>query len=148
MALYLFTKAILEGRPIDVFNNGEMKRDFTYIDDIVTGVLKVLDNPPQGNSKWSGENPDPSSSPAPYKIYNIGNNSPVNLMDYIGAIEKALGREAEKNFLPMQAGDVPATWANVDDLVSDLGYAPSVEVEEGVDRFVKWYVDYFNVDLG
>ncbi len=148
MALYLFTKAILEGRPIDVFNNGEMKRDFTYIEDIVTGVLKVLDNPPQGNSKWSGENPDPSSSPAPYKIYNIGNNSPVNLMDYIGAIEKALGREAEKNFLPMQAGDVPATWANVDDLVSDLGYAPSVEVEEGVDRFVKWYVDYFNVDLG
>jgi len=145
MALFIFTKAILEGRPIDVFNNGNMKRDFTYIEDIVTGVLKVLDNPPEGNKKWGGENPEPSSSPAPYKIYNIGNNSPVNLMDYIGAIEKALGKEAAKNYMPMQAGDVPATWADVDDLVNDFGYAPSVEVEEGVDRFVKWYIDYFNV---
>ncbi|MBN2418514.1 MAG: NAD-dependent epimerase [Deltaproteobacteria bacterium] len=147
MALFLFTKAILEGRPIDVFNNGEMKRDFTYIDDIVTGVIKVLDNPPKGNSTWSGKDPDPSSSPAPYRIYNIGNNSPVNLMDFIQAIEKSLGRKAEKNFLPMQAGDVPATWANVDDLVKDFGYAPSVEIEEGVDRFVKWYIEYFNVTL-
>ena len=147
MALFLFTKAILEGRPIDVFNNGEMKRDFTYIDDIVTGVLKVLDNPPKGNTEWSGENPDPSSSPAPYKIYNIGNNSPVNLMDFIKAIENSLGKEAQKNFMPMQAGDVPATWANVDDLVEDLGYAPSVDIEDGVDRFIKWYLDFFNVTL-
>ena len=147
MALFLFTKAILEGRPIDVFNNGEMKRDFTYIDDIVTGVLKVIDNPPKGNTEWSGKEPDPSSSQAPYKVYNIGNNSPVNLMDFIHAIEKSLGREAEKNYLPMQAGDVPATWANVDDLVKDLGYAPSVNIEEGVDRFVKWYIKFFNVTL-
>ncbi len=145
MALFLFTKAILENRPIDVFNNGNMKRDFTYIEDIVTGVLKVLDNPPAGNREWKGENPDPSSSPAPYKIYNIGNNSPVNLMDYISAIEKAIGKEAIKNYMPMQAGDVPATWANVDDLVDDFGYAPSVEVEDGVKRFVKWYFDYFKI---
>lgn len=147
MALFLFTKAILEGRPINVFNNGEMKRDFTYIDDIVTGVLNVIDNPPKGNPEWSGKDPDPSSSPAPYKIYNIGNNSPVNLMDFISAIEKSLGKIAEKNYMPMQAGDVPATWANVDDLVSDFGYAPSVDIEEGVDRFVKWYLDFFNVTL-
>ncbi len=147
MALFLFTKAILEGKPINVFNNGEMKRDFTYIDDIVTGVLRVLDNPPKGNTEWTGTNPDPSSSPAPYKIYNIGNNSPVNLMDFISAIERSLGREAQKNYMPMQAGDVPATWADVDDLVNDFGYAPSVEIEEGVDRFVKWYIEYFNVNL-
>lgn len=145
MALFLFTKAILEDRPIDVFNNGKMKRDFTYIEDIVTGVLKVLDNPPRGNKEWRGENPDPSSSPAPYKVYNIGNNSPVNLMDFISAIEKAIGKEATKNYMPMQAGDVPATWADVDDLVNDFGYAPSVEIEEGIDRFVKWYFDYFKI---
>jgi UDP-glucuronate 4-epimerase len=143
MALFLFTKAMLEDRPIDVFNNGNMRRDFTYIDDIVTGVVKVLDHPPEGDASWSGKNPDPSRSPAPYRIYNIGNNSPVNLMDFIEAIEKSLGKKAIKNFLPMQDGDVPATWANVDDLVEDLGYAPSVGIEEGVDRFVKWYLDYF-----
>jgi UDP-glucuronate 4-epimerase len=147
MALFIFTKAIIEGRSIDVFNNGEMKRDFTYIDDIVTGVVKVLDHPPRGNSEWSGKVPDPSTSPAPYKIYNIGNNSPVNLMDFIKAIESALGKEAKKNFMPMQAGDVPATWADVDDLVKDLGYAPSVEVVDGVGRFVKWYIDFFKVKL-
>ncbi|MBN1907633.1 MAG: NAD-dependent epimerase [Deltaproteobacteria bacterium] len=147
MALFLFTKAIIEGRPIDVFNNGDMKRDFTYIDDIVTGVVKVLDHPPMGNSEWSGKVPDTSSSPAPYKVYNIGNNSPVNLMDFIKAIEKALGKEAKKNFMPMQAGDVPATWADVDDLVKDLGYAPSVNVVDGVERFVKWYINFFNVKL-
>jgi UDP-glucuronate 4-epimerase len=147
MALFIFTKAILEDRPIDVFNNGEMKRDFTYIDDIVTGIIKVMDNPPKGNQSWSGKVPDPSTSPAPYKIYNIGNNSPVNLMDFIKAIEKALGKEAKKNFMPMQAGDVPATWADVDDLVKDLGYAPSVDVVDGVGRFVEWYVDFFKVKL-
>jgi UDP-glucuronate 4-epimerase len=145
MALFLFTKAMLEDRPIDVFNNGRMKRDFTYIDDIVTGVVKVLDHIPEGDPAWSGKSPDPSRSPAPYRIYNIGNNSPVELMDFIEAIEKALGKKAVKNFLPMQDGDVPATWANVDDLVEDLGYAPSVGVEEGVARFVAWYREYFKV---
>lgn len=142
MALFLFTKAMLENRPIDVFNNGNMKRDFTYIDDIVTGVVKVLDHPPEGDSSWSGKNPDPSSSTAPYRIYNIGNNSPVSLMDFIEAIEKSLGKKAVKNFLPMQDGDVPATWANVEDLAGDVGYTPSVTIEEGVDRFVKWYLNY------
>jgi UDP-glucuronate 4-epimerase len=142
MALFLFTKAMLEDRPIDVFNNGNMKRDFTYIDDIVTGVVKVLDHPPEGDPSWSGKNPDPSRSTAPYRIYNIGNNSPVNLMDFIEAIEKSLGKKAVKNFLPMQDGDVPATWANVEDLVEDVGYTPSVNIEEGVDRFVKWYLNF------
>jgi len=147
MAYFLFTKAILEERPIDVFNNGNMKRDFTYIDDIVTGVVKVLDTPPKGDPSWNGKNPDPSSSPAPYRIYNIGNNSAVNLMDFIGAIEKSLGMKAIKNFLPMQDGDIPATWANVDDLVEDMGYAPSVGIEEGVERFVKWYLGYFKENV-
>jgi len=145
MALFLFTRAILEGRPIDVFNHGRMKRDFTYVDDIVTGVVKVLDEPPQGDPGWSGKAPDPSRSRAPYRIYNIGNNHPVGLMEYIGAIEKALGREAKKTFLPMQLGDVEATWADVGDLVQDFGYAPGVPVEEGVRRFVEWYVDYYKV---
>jgi len=143
MALFIFTKAILEDRTIDVFNHGKMKRDFTYIDDIVTGVITVLDKPPQGDSGWSGKDPDPSRSRAPYRIYNIGNNSPVELMEFIEAIEKALGRNATKNFLPMQPGDVPATWADVDDLVKDFGYAPSITIQEGVDRFVKWYMDFF-----
>ena len=145
MALFLFTKAILEDRPIEVFNHGNMKRDFTYIDDIVTGTIKVLDKPPQGDSDWSGEHPDPSKSRAPYRIYNIGNNSPVELMAFIEAIEKSLGKEAKKNFLPMQPGDVPATWADVDDLVKDFGYAPSVKVEEGVRRFIEWYIEYYKV---
>ena len=145
MALFLFTKAILEGKPIDVFNHGKMKRDFTYVDDIVTGVVKVLDKPPQGDSGWSGKAPDPSRSRAPYRLYNIGNNSPVELMAFIEAIEKALGRKAKKNMLPMQPGDVPATWADVDDLVHDLGYAPTVKVEEGVERFVKWYQAFYGV---
>jgi UDP-glucuronate 4-epimerase len=146
MALFIFTKAILEGRSIDVFNHGNMQRDFTYIDDIVTGVVKVLDSPPQGNADWNGKEPDPSSSPSPYKIYNIGNNSPVGLMDFIEAIEQALDRKAEKNFLPLQMGDVPATWANVDDLVADLNYAPSISVTEGVKRFIDWYLGFFKTD--
>jgi UDP-glucuronate 4-epimerase len=143
MALFLFTRAIQEGKPIDVFNHGKMKRDFTYIDDIVTGVVKVLDKRPQGDPQWSGKKPDPSRSRAPYRIYNIGNNSPVELMTFIEAIEKALGRKAKKNLLPIQPGDVPATWANVDDLVRDFGYAPTVRVEEGVERFVKWYREFY-----
>ncbi|MDY6881839.1 MAG: NAD-dependent epimerase [Thermodesulfobacteriota bacterium] len=146
MALFIFTKAIIEGRPIDVFNHGEMKRDFTYIDDIVTGVAKVLFNPPKGEPRWSGKNPDPSTSKAPYRLYNIGNNSPVGLMEFIEAIEEALGTKAKKNFLPLQAGDVPATWADVEDLTRDIGYAPSVTVRDGVDRFVEWYRDFFGTD--
>ncbi|MBN1103425.1 MAG: NAD-dependent epimerase/dehydratase family protein, partial [Deltaproteobacteria bacterium] len=145
MALFLFTRAIVEGKPIDVFNHGDMKRDFTYIDDIVTGVVKVLDRPPAGDPAWSGKTPDPSRSGAPYRVYNIGNSSPVGLMEYISAVEEALGRKAEKNFLPMQPGDVPATWADVDDLVEDFGYRPGVPVREGVGRFVEWYVDYYKV---
>jgi UDP-glucuronate 4-epimerase len=143
MSLFLFTKAILEGKAIDIFNHGNMRRDFTYIDDIVSGVLRVLDRPPEGEPGWSGKTPDPSRSAAPYRIYNIGNSSPVALMDFIEAIEGALGKKAEKNFLPMQPGDVPETWADVDDLVKDFGYAPSVPVREGVRKFVEWYLDYY-----
>jgi UDP-glucuronate 4-epimerase len=143
MALFLFTKAILEDRPIDVFNEGRMKRDFTYIDDIVTGVVKILDRPPNGDPRWSGTNPDPSTSRAPYRLYNIGNNSPVKLLDFIESIEESLGRKARKNLLPMQPGDVVATWANVDDLVADFGYSPSIKVQEGIDRFVKWYLEFY-----
>ena len=145
MALFLFTKAILEGRTIDVFNNGNMQRDFTYVDDIVEGIMRVIDNPPTGKKSWDPKNPDPGSSAAPYKIYNIGNSSPVKLMDFIEAIEKALGKKADKNLLPMQAGDVPATWADVKDLVEDLGYKPATTVEEGVSRFIIWYKDFFGV---
>jgi UDP-glucuronate 4-epimerase len=143
MALFIFTKSILDGKPIDVFNHGKMKRDFTFIDDIVTGVIKVLDRSPEGDPEWTGERPDPSRSAAPYRIYNIGNASPVGLMHFIEAIEGALGKKAVKNFLPMQPGDVPGTWADVDDLVKDFGYAPSVPVREGVERFVQWYLEYY-----
>jgi len=145
MALFLFTKAILQGEPIDVFNHGDMKRDFTYIDDIVTGIVKVLDNPPKGDATWSGNDPDPSRSPAPYRLYNIGNNSPVGLMTFIEAIERALGKEAKVNFLPLQPGDVPVTWADVGDLIQDFGYSPGVEVHEGIERFVAWYKDFYRV---
>jgi len=143
MALFLFTKAILEGKPIDVFNYGEMRRDFTYVDDIVEGVIRVIDNPPIGNPEWSGKNPDPGSSKGPYKIYNIGNNNPVKLMDFIEAIENALGKKAEKNMLPIQPGDVPATYADVTDLIEDLGYKPTTSIEEGIGKFVEWYLEFF-----
>ena len=145
MALFLFTKAILENRPIDVFNFGNMQRDFTYIDDIVEGVIRVMDRIPPGNDRWSGLNPDPSSSRAQYKIYNIGNNKPVQLMDFIRALEKVLGKKAKKNLLPMQPGDVPSTCADVKDLVQDFGYKPETTVEEGIARFVDWYKDYFKI---
>jgi UDP-glucuronate 4-epimerase len=145
MALFIFTKAILEGKPIDVFNQGKMRRDFTYIDDIVAGIIKVMDSPPKGDQGWDGKNPDPSGSRAPYKIYNIGNNSPVELLDFIEAIEQSLGKTAQKNLLPMQPGDVPATWADVDSLVQDIGYTPTVKVQEGVERFIRWYLDFFNI---
>jgi len=143
MALFLFTKAILEDKPIDVFNYGKMKRDFTYIDDIVEGVVRVIDSPPKGNPEWDGAEPDPSCSKAPYKVYNIGNSSPVLLMDFIEAIEKAIGKTAEKNMLPLQMGDVPATWADVTDLVEDLGYKPATPIQDGIDRFVKWYREFY-----
>lgn len=143
MALFLFTKAILEDEPIDVFNYGEMKRDFTYVDDIVEGVVRVIDNPPKGNADWTGEKPDPSTSKAPYKVYNIGNSSPVRLMDFIAAIEKALGKEAQKNMMPIQPGDVPATWADVTDLTEDLDYKPDTSIEYGVSRFIEWYRDFY-----
>ncbi len=145
MALFLFTKAMLEGRPIDVFNHGKMRRDFTYIDDIVEGVVRVLDHIATPNADWRGTNPDPASSKAPWRVYNIGNSSPVELMDYIRAIEEALGMEAKKNFLPMQAGDVPATSADVQALMDDVGFKPDTPVKEGVARFVRWYQDYYGV---
>ena len=145
MALFLFTKAALEGKSIDVFNHGKMLRDFTYVDDIVEGVTRIIDNPAQPNLDWSGTQPDPSTSSAPYKIYNIGNNDPVKLMDFITAIENALGKKIQKNMMPLQAGDVPATYANVDDLVQNLDYKPSTPVQKGIDNFVAWYRDFFKV---
>ncbi|HIK56797.1 MAG TPA: NAD-dependent epimerase [Synechococcales cyanobacterium M55_K2018_004] len=145
MSLFLFTKAILSGQPIDVFNYGKMQRDFTYIDDIVEGVVRVIDHIPQGNPNWSGDAPDPASSKAPYKIYNIGNNNPVELMHFIEILESCLGKKAEKNLLPMQPGDVPTTYADVDDLARDVGFRPSTAIEVGIERFVSWYRAYYKV---
>ncbi len=145
MALFLFTKAILEGRPIDVYNHGKMQRDFTFIDDIVEGVMRVMDRTPEPNHSWSGDRPDPGTSYAPYRIYNIGNNSPVELLTFIETIEKCIGKTAEKNFLPLQAGDVPATYADVDDLMKDVGFKPATPIGEGVRRFVEWYRNYYGV---
>ncbi len=145
MALFLFTKAILEDRPIQVFNHGQMQRDFTYIDDIVEGVVRVMARPAAPNDDWHGDHPDPGTSYAPYRIYNIGNNNPVPLMDFIGAIEKALGKEARKIMLPLQQGDVPATYADVADLVRDAGFQPSTPIEEGIARFIEWYREYYSV---
>ncbi len=146
MALYLFVKAALEGKPIDVFNNGEMLRDFTYIDDIVEGVIRVIENPAKSDSQWNGKTGQTSTSSAPYKIYNIGNNNPVKLMDFITAIETRLGKTIQKNFLPIQAGDVPATYADVSDLVKDLDYKPATPIQEGINKFVDWYLDFFQVE--
>ncbi len=143
MALFKFTKAILDGEKIQVFNFGKHRRDFTYVDDIVEGVIRVLDKPAQPNKNWNGANPDPGTSLAPWRVYNIGNNSPVDLMDYIQAIEKALGMEAEKELLPLQPGDVPDTYADVTDLVEEFGYKPSMTIEEGIRNFVNWYKEYF-----
>jgi len=143
MALFIFTRAIIKDEPIQVFNEGNMRRDFTYIDDIVEGVIRVIDNVPSGNHYWTGKHPDPASSKAPYKVYNIGNSSPVNLMEFIEAIEQALGKKAKKEFLPMQPGDVPATWADTTDLENELGYKPNTPVKEGVRRFVEWYKGYY-----
>lgn len=145
MALFLFTKAIMENRPIDVFNNGEMERDFTYIDDIVEGVCRVVHRVPESSAAWSGDAPDPATSYCPYRVYNIGNNNKEKLLRYIEVLEECLGRKAEKNFLPMQPGDVPATFANVDDLVEDFNYKPATTLEYGIGKFVDWYKDYFNI---
>jgi len=145
MALFKFTKAILAGEPIQVFNHGKHKRDFTYIDDIVEGVIRVLDNPAKPNPEWSGAAPDPGSSMAPWRVYNIGNNSPVELLDYIGALEKALDTKANMEMLPLQPGDVPDTYADVSDLVDHFQYKPETKVTDGIDKFVTWYRDYFKV---
>jgi UDP-glucuronate 4-epimerase len=143
MALFLFTKAILDGKPIQVFNEGRMRRDFTYIDDIVEGVIRVADRLPEPNPAWDSARPDPGTSKAPYKIYNIGNNNPVELMHLIACLEKSLGRQAEKEFLPMQPGDVPATYADVDDLVRDVAFKPATPIETGVQNFVTWYKQFY-----
>ena len=144
MALFLFTKAILNNEPIKVFNHGEMERDFTYIDDIIEGVVRVTANPPKPNEKYDAKNPDPSSSSAPYKVYNIGNNKPVKLMEFIETLEKHLNKEAIKEFLPLQPGDVPKTYANVDDLINDVGFKPDTSIDEGIKKFVEWYRTYYN----
>lgn len=146
MALFLFTKAILEGRAIDVFNNGQMVRDFTYIDDIVEGVIRVHDRPAEPDPNFDPSNPDPATSNAPYRVFNIGNNQPTPLMDYIGALENALGRKAEKNFLPMQAGDVPATAASTEELEKWVDFNPNTPVTEGVKRFVDWYKMFYRIN--
>ena len=145
MALFKFTKNILEGEPIDVFNYGKHRRDFTYIDDIVEGVIRTLDNIAQPNPDWSGATPDSATSSAPYRLYNIGNNQPVELMHYIEVLEQCLGKKAEMNLLPLQPGDVPDTYADVQDLVNDVGYKPATRVEDGVKAFVDWYREYFKV---
>jgi UDP-glucuronate 4-epimerase len=145
MALFKFTKAMLEGESIPVFNYGKHRRDFTYIDDIVEGVIRVLDRPATSNPDWDGANPDSGTSQAPWRVYNIGNNSPVELMDYIGALEESLGIEADKEMLPLQDGDVPDTYANVEDLVKEFDYKPDMSVKQGVANFVKWYKDFYQV---
>jgi len=145
MALFLFTRAILAGEPIQVFNHGRMKRDFTFIDDIVEGIVRVMGRPPEPDPKWTGDAPDPGTSYAPYRIYNIGNNQPVELMRYIEVIEECLGRKAEKHFLDLQPGDVPATYADIDDLSRDFDFHPRTSIEEGIARFVQWYREFYCV---
>ena len=145
MALFMFTRKILDDEPIDVFNEGNNSRDFTYIDDVVDGVVRVTDRIPVPNPDWSGELPDPASSSAPYRIYNIGNHSPVQLMDFIACIETALGRNAKMNFLPAQPGDVPITYADMTDFQADFGFTPRTSIEEGVAQFVAWYRDYYKI---
>jgi UDP-glucuronate 4-epimerase len=145
MALFQFTRAILEGTPIKVFGYGKHRRDFTYIDDIVEGIVRVLDNPARINPDWSGAEPDPASSMAPWRVYNIGNNQPVNLLDYISAIENALGKKAKKELRPVQPGDMPDTCADIDDLIINFDYRPRVGIDEGVNRFVAWYRDYYKI---
>jgi len=143
MALFLFTQAIIEGNPIKVFNHGKMLRDFTYIDDIIEGVYRVMHKLPEPNLSWSGDAPDPGTSYAPFKLYNIGNNNPVKLTEFIAAIEEALGKQAQKEYLDLQPGDVPATYADVDDLISDVGFKPATPLKIGIERFIEWYKEYY-----
>jgi UDP-glucuronate 4-epimerase len=143
MALFIFTKAILEGKPIEVFNHGKMKRDFTYVDDIVEGIIRTLDHPATPNPAWTGEQPDPGTSSAPARVYNIGNHQPVELLHFIEVLEDALGKKAEKKLMPLQPGDVPATYADIDDLANDVGFKPATPIEVGIPRFVKWYRDFY-----
>ena len=143
MALFLFTKAILEEKPIKIFNHGRMQRDFTYIDDITEGVVRIMARLPEPDPTWNGDNPDPGTSYARYKIYNIGNNNPVELMEFIGVIEKVLGKKAKKEFLDLQPGDVPATYADIDDLIKDVGFKPETSIETGIKQFILWYNDYY-----
>jgi UDP-glucuronate 4-epimerase len=145
MAVYLFTQAILAGKPIEVFNNGEMERDFTYVDDVVEAMVRLSDRPPQPNPVWSGDAPDAATSNAPYRLYNVGNNAPVKLSRLIEIMEEVIGKAAVKKFMPIQPGDVPATFANVEDLARDVGFAPRTPIETGVQRFVDWYRDYHGV---
>lgn len=145
MALFLFTKAILNGEKIKVFNNGEMLRDFTYVDDIVEGIVRLISKVPEPNKDWDGKNPDPGTSFVPYRIYNIGNNNPVKLLDFIETLEGKLGKVANKEFLPLQPGDVPATYADVDDLMRDIGFKPKTSIENGIENFVEWYRNYYKV---
>jgi UDP-glucuronate 4-epimerase len=147
MAYFSFTKAIIAGKPIDVFNFGDMKRDFTYIDDIVEGIARVIERVPRPNPAWDRTHPDPGSSYAPYKLYNIGNSNPVQLMRFIEILEENLGKKAVKNLLPMQPGDVPITFADVDELMKDVGFKPSISIEEGIQKFVEWYMAYYGVDV-
>ena len=144
MALFLFTDAILKGEPIKVFNNGEMQRDFTYIDDIVEGIIRVTDKPATPNPDWDSRHPDPGTSSAPYRLYNIGNNNPVSLMEFIGAIEQAIGKKAEKQLLPMQPGDVAATYADIDALIEAVDYHPRTPIQEGIDHFIEWYMSHMD----
>jgi len=148
MALFLFTEAILKGEPIKVFNHGNMVRDFTYVDDIVEGIKRVIANPPKGNPDWTGQDPDPSTSKAPYKVYNIGNNDPVKLMEFVTAIEEELGKDAEKIMMDLQPGDVPATYANVQDLMDNLGYKPETNIRHGIRSFLDWYRKYYGYTEG
>ncbi|MFQ5588529.1 MAG: NAD-dependent epimerase [Nitrospiria bacterium] len=145
MALFIFTKAILAGEPIDVFNFGKMQRDFTYIDDIVEGILRVTERIPEPNPQWTGDDPDPATSAAPYKIYNIGNNNPVELLGMIEALENALGKKAKRRYKPIQPGDVPATYADVDDLMEDVGFKPETSIEDGIAKFIDWYRTYYKI---
>ncbi|MFC5602538.1 NAD-dependent epimerase [Sporosarcina koreensis] len=147
MALFKFTKNIIEGQPIDIYNNGKMMRDFTYVDDIVESISRLIHKPAEPNQNWSGKTPDPGTSYAPYKVYNIGNNSPVYLMDFISAIEEKLGKVAIKNFMPLQEGDVPATYANVDDLFREIDFKPKTSIQDGVDKFIDWYLEYYQIKL-
>lgn len=146
MALFKFTKNIIEGNQIDVYNNGEMMRDFTYVDDIVEAISRLVEKKAIPNPKWSGKRPDPGSSYAPYKIYNIGNNNPVNLLDFIEVIEEKVGRKAIKNYMPLQAGDVLATYADVEDLYRDIDFRPQTSIKDGVGKFVDWYIDYYKIN--